>query len=98
MDDMNYKAYKKETKAFLIENIDQLNTELERVYAERNRLREQLGINQGPKRPWYGWKFGSIAFDFWPPKDWFRLDYRPWGSGRYAQLTVGPIRIDWADG
>lgn len=40
-------------------------------------------------------KAGVISFDFWPPRDWFRLSYHPWKQGMAAQLCIGPIRIDW---
>lgn len=38
---------------------------------------------------------GSLCFDFWPPKDWFRLGITHWNPGRYFQLRIGPIRLDF---
>lgn len=41
---------------------------------------------------------GSLVFDFWPPRDWFRFSINKWGPGKYFQLCVGPIRLDfWQD-
>lgn len=40
-------------------------------------------------------KAGSVSFDFWPWRDWFRLSYSKWNPGKYAQLCIGPLRIDW---
>lgn len=101
MDKKNRKAYKKMTKDELIDNIDQLNKNCESWAKRYREYREIYDYNEEaattPKRPWYGWKFGSVSFDFWPPREWLRLDYRPWGPGKYAQLCIGPIRIDWAD-
>lgn len=101
MDEKNRKAFKKMTKDQLIETIDQLNRDCEywsKCYRETAKnIIQQAAITPEPKRPWYGWKYGSVSFDFWPPKDWLRLHYHGWQPGRYAQLLIGPIRIDWAD-
>lgn len=40
--------------------------------------------------------FGSLSFDYWPARDWFRLSFKKYKPGKYAQITVGPIRWDWA--
>lgn len=102
MDEMNLKAYSKLSKKELIENIDQLNKDCDYWAKETRRLRtEKFEADQAaatPKRPIWGWKFGSVAIDFWPPTEWFRFRWSPWKPGRYAQLCIGPIRIDWADG
>lgn len=37
----------------------------------------------------------SLCFDFWPLEDWRRLSFSAWNPGRYMQLTVGPIRLDF---
>lgn len=40
----------------------------------------------------------SISFDLYPLTDWFRLSYNKWNPGRYAQLCIGPIRVDIFEG
>lgn len=40
-------------------------------------------------------KAGTICFDFWPLSDWYRLSLKKWNPGCYAQLCVGPLRVDW---
>ena len=44
------------------------------------------------KIPKYG---GDVCFDYWPLTDWFRLSCKKWDPGRYFQLCVGPIRIEF---
>lgn len=43
-------------------------------------------------------KNASITLDLWPLRDWFRFSYSPWNPGKYAQLCVGPVRIDFFAG
>lgn len=38
---------------------------------------------------------GCISLDFWPIREMFRLSFSKWNPGKYAQLVVGPIRIDF---
>lgn len=38
---------------------------------------------------------GCISFDFWPISDWLRLDLKKWEPGRYFQVNIGPMRLDF---
>ncbi len=75
----------------LEDQMRQLTQENRRVYAELSDLKRAM-VEMKPKR--YP-KSGVISFDFWPPRDWFRLSYHSWKPGMAAQLCIGPIRIDW---
>lgn len=44
------------------------------------------------KEPKYA---GSVCFDYWPPSDWTRLNIKRWNPGKYFQVNIGPIRIEW---
>lgn len=62
----------------------------ERLYPELGVVRLLKTIkNHEPKYA------GDIAFDFWPLRDWFRLSFKKFRPGQYAQLVVGPVRIEW---
>lgn len=40
----------------------------------------------------------TVSLDLWPPRDWFRLKLVRWNPGQYAQLYVGPFRVDFFQG
>lgn len=44
------------------------------------------------RRPRYA---ADVAIDFWPLRDWFRLSFKRFHPGRYAQIVVGPIRAEF---
>lgn len=37
----------------------------------------------------------TISFDPWPLMEWKRLSYSSYTPGRYAQICVGPFRVDF---
>lgn len=37
----------------------------------------------------------TIAFDPWPLMEWKRLSYSSYNPGKYMQICVGPLRVDW---
>lgn len=37
----------------------------------------------------------SISFDPWPLMEWKRLSYSKYNPGKYMQICVGPLRLDW---
>lgn len=82
-----------------VSEVDQEVRDIARILPTlADRIRKLEEAADTPRRPFWGWKYGTISLDFWPPSGWFRLNYEPWGTGGYAQLIVGPIRIDWLDG
>lgn len=87
MEPKERKAYRKLTKDQLIDNIDQLNKDCEYWFPREG---DPVAYTPPPAK-----KAGVISIDFWPPSDWWRLHYHGWRSGQYAQLCIGPLRIDW---
>lgn len=89
-------------------DLESINQELERdiAFLER-RVSELTGkILDLSKEPTLGDMFhkfkrhqpkygGDVCFDFWPITDWFRLRVSKWNPGKYFQLCVGPLRLEF---
>lgn len=37
----------------------------------------------------------TISFDPWPLMEWKRFSYSKYNPGKYMQICVGPLRVDW---
>lgn len=37
----------------------------------------------------------DIALDFWPPSDWVRFSLSKFRPGRYFQVCIGPLRMEF---
>ena len=80
--------------------IQQKKNRIVELIAENDRLTLTYEPYEPPKEkkekkkklPKWG---GTVSFDFWPISDWVRLSYKPYKSGKYAQICIGPLRIDW---
>lgn len=69
--------------------------------AEVSRMRNELLLARTGKKevkPPKVTKCFSIALDLWPPSEWFRFKWYGWNPGRYAQLYIGPLRVDFFEG
>lgn len=87
----------------LVEENEELHAQIKSLQDRNNRLTSELidvrtavaEMKQAKEKKKRYPKAGVISFDFWPPRDWFRLKYYKWNPGESAQLCIGPIRIDW---
>lgn len=87
---MTHKAQKVTELEQLVESLQQDLDDLTRDY---NKKCLQLYEKDPPKeKPRYG---GSIAFDFWPLRDWFRFNRSPWSANHYFQVQLGPFRFEF---
>ena len=67
---------------------------LEKEFLKKTSELRLYNLSTTSKRPFKNYA-GSISFDFWPPRDWFRFDVSRWNPGKYFQITVGPLRFDF---
>lgn len=82
----------------LIEENEQLRESLKQLKESLTQLQRSRCCEIDEKKPVKKSrkpKAGVVSIDFWPPSDWFRLSLDKWSPGQYAQLCIGPIRIDW---
>lgn len=89
----------KEKKSSLIEEILQLHDDIVYLHQRNNDLMTER--DQQQKAAKYKAKVKlkdhclTISFDPWPLMEWKRLSYSSYNPGKYAQLCVGPLRVDW---
>lgn len=85
---------KDEKIEYLESEVQRLREKLYAVITENDRLTLTYEPYEPPKYP----KCGSVSFDFWPLSEWVRFSVSRWNPGRYAQIIVGPLRVDWFEG
>lgn len=81
----------------LLEERNSLQQKLRFVEQQRDNLECALRNTQPAPKPKNPRKRHSagVSLDLWPISDWFRLSFHRWNPGKYAQLTIGPIRVDF---
>jgi hypothetical protein len=78
------------------DRIRQLQDTVDDLEDQLSRALYQLELYKQPKHRHK--HAGALSFDFWPLRDWFRLSVKKWNPGKYAQVCIGPIRLDfWED-
>ena len=87
---------KKELKQQLDELEKDYSDLTKEYYALSNKMYEaERKVMQAERKRNYA---GALSFDYWPPSDWVRLKLDKFDPGKYFQLCVGPIRLDfWED-
>lgn len=87
---------KKELKA----QLEELDDDYQSIVRDYNQARFELyeykkanaALAAPPRKAGYA---AALCLDLWPLSDWFRLRFDRFKPGRYFQLCVGPIRLDF---
>lgn len=56
------------------------------------KIKDEKSGNILPAKPKHA---ADMALDIWPIRDWFRLSYSPWNPGKYTQICIGPLRMEF---
>lgn len=81
----------------LQESMDSYRKRVCNLIEENDRLTSTYEPYEPPKPPRTRLRDHCLTFslDLWPIRDWFRFGYKGYNPGKYSQLTIGPLRIDY---
>lgn len=75
----------------LADTIVRQQDRIHELITENDRLTLKYEPYVPPKHP----KCLSISLDLWPLGEWWRFNWKGWNPGKYAQLNIGPLRVDF---